>query len=70
MHPIIHRDRMQAQIADLHRQAQGDAWTRAAARARRARPHHRSRRLPGHTVTGLPRRILTLFGAHSPTPTR
>jgi hypothetical protein len=61
MHPIIHRDMMQARVADLHRQAQRDALARAAGRARLARtPRH------SHPIRGLPavavRRMLTVLG--------
>ena len=61
MNPIIHRDLMQARIADLHRQAHRDAQARAAHHAHRARTaqhSHPVRRLPTIVV----RRVRTALG--------
>jgi hypothetical protein len=59
MHPTIGYQLAQAHLAGLRHQAQRDALTRAA---RRARPHQ-----SGHPVPALPfgRRVLALLGARS-----
>jgi hypothetical protein len=64
MHSEIQHYLAQAQIADLHRQAQRDALARAASRARHARAQQ-----PSHPVRGLPAAIArrvhaVLAGAH------
>jgi hypothetical protein len=64
MHPIIHRDIMQARVADLHRQAQRDAQARTVSQARRAGTQ---RRHPGHRIPAvMARRVLTVLGGGSP----
>jgi hypothetical protein len=62
MHPTIGYQLAQAHLAGLRHQAQRDALTRAARRARRARPPQ-----SGHPVPALPfgRRVLALLGARS-----
>ena len=65
MHSAILYYVVQAQAAELHRQAQHDAPARAATRARRARTARRGRR-----ARGLPAmealRVLTVRGGGSP----
>ena len=69
MHPIILHDLTKAHTSDLHRQADRDALSRAARRARRARqaPAQNSAPfMPAHTTAELIRRVLTLLGARRP----
>ena len=68
MHPTMQHQRMNAQIADLHRQAHHDAQIQAAIRSRRAQAH-RARFMVGRAVTVIAR-VLTLGGGRSPSPTR
>jgi hypothetical protein len=56
--------------ADLHQQATRERVARTAARARSAQPHHRTRLLPGRTVTAAAHRVHTRVGGHQPSPTR
>ena len=68
MHPIISRDLMKARTSDLHRQAERDALSRAARRARHAPARHSTPVMPPHRTAGLLRRVLTLLGARLPGP--
>ena len=63
MHPIIHPQVAQAQIADLHRQTERDRTARAAALARKTHDGHSA---PPHLATLLARRLLAVLAAHSP----
>jgi hypothetical protein len=47
MNPAISHQLMQAQVADLHRQAQRDALPQTAGRARRARARQDGQRMRG-----------------------
>jgi hypothetical protein len=67
MHPSVHHEMATARIADLHHDAAGERLAKAAVRARRA---HRTRPVPGHTVTSLVRRAITLARGRRPSPTR
>ena len=69
MHPTFHHDLSQARIADLHRQAARERAAKAAIRPP-PQPHQRTGSVPGHTVTGLARRVLALAGGRGPSPTR
>ena len=68
MHPTLQHQLMNAQIADLHRQAQRDR-ARAAIRSRRAQAHHHARFMLGRAVTVMAR-VLTQDGGRSLSPTR
>jgi hypothetical protein len=62
MHPIILHDLTKAHTSDLHRQAERDALSLAARRARQA-PARKSRSfMPAHATAELIRRVLTLLG--------
>ena len=63
MHPIILHDLTKAHTSDLHRQAERDALSRAARRARQAPAQHSALFMPAHTTAALIRRVLTLLGA-------
>jgi hypothetical protein len=66
MHPTILHDLTKARTSDLHRQAERDALSRAARRARQAPAKHSPPFLPAHTTAELIRRVLTLLGARRP----
>ena len=66
MHPIILHDLTKAHTSDLHRQAERDALSLAARRARQAPAKHSTRFMPAHTTAELIRRVLTLLGARRP----
>lgn len=66
MHPIILHDLTKAHTSDLHRQAERDALSLAARRARQAPTQHSAPFIPAHTTTALIRRVLTLLGARRP----
>ncbi len=68
MHPIITRDLMKARTSDRHRQAERDALSRAARRARHAPAKHSTPFRPAHPAAALIRRVLTLLGARRPEP--
>ena len=71
MHSTFHHCLVTARIADLHDHAARERTIKAAVRAHRAQPHHRTRPVPGHAVSGLIRRALTPSGGgRSPSPTR
>jgi hypothetical protein len=70
MHPTVYHEMATARIADLHHDATWERAAKAAVRARRAQPHHRTRPVPGHTVTSLARRTITLARGRNPSPTR
>jgi hypothetical protein len=70
MRPTFHHDLATARVADLHHQAARERTAKAAIRARRAQPHHRTRSVLGRAVTALARRALTLAGGHRPAPGR
>jgi hypothetical protein len=70
MHPIFHDELAAARVADLHQHAARERTAKAAIQRRRARTHHRTGSVPGHAITGLARRALTLFGGRRPSPTR
>jgi hypothetical protein len=57
MHPAMSDQLMQAQVADLHRQAQRDALSHAAGRARRARTLQHGRHQRG-IPAAVARRVL------------
>jgi hypothetical protein len=63
MHPIILHDLTKAHTSDLHRQAERDALSLAARRARQAPTQHSTPFMPAHTTAELIRRVLTLLGA-------
>jgi hypothetical protein len=67
MRPAFHHELATARVADLHHQATRE---RAATAARRPQARHRSRSVPGHSVTGLARRVLTLARGRRQAPTR
>jgi hypothetical protein len=66
MHPIILHDLVKAHTSDLHRQAERDALSLAARRARHAPAKHSAPFMPAHTTAALIRRVLTLLGARRP----
>ena len=66
MHPIILHDVVKAHTSDLHRQAERDALSLAARRARQAPARHSAPFMPAHTTAALIRRVLTLLGARRP----
>ena len=63
MHPAIY-DLAQAQITNVHRQAQSDARARAARQAHGARMRHGNHHVPGLRV--MARRAFAVLGALSP----
>jgi hypothetical protein len=69
MHPIILHDLAKAHTSDLHRQAETDALSRAARRARSAPAQHSAPFIPAHATAELIRRVLTLLGARRPSQT-
>ena len=66
MHSTILHDLTKAHTSDLHRQAERDALSRAARRARHAPAKHSTPFLSAHTTAQLIRRVLTLLGARRP----
>ena len=66
MHSTILHDLAKAHTSDLHRQAERDALSRAARRARQAPAKHSPPFLPAHTTAQLIRRVLTVLGARRP----
>jgi hypothetical protein len=70
MHSTFHHAMAVARIADLHYHAARERTAKAAVRAHRAQPRHRTRPVSGHAVSGLMRRALTLSGGRSPSQTR
>ena len=66
MHSTILHDLAKAHISDLHRQAETDALSLAARRARQAPAKKSTPFMPAHTTAGLIRRVLTLLGARRP----
>jgi hypothetical protein len=68
MHPPFHHELATARVADLHQQAARERTAKAASHTRRPHKHHRTRPVPGPTVTSLARRALTLAGGRSPYP--
>ena len=66
MNPTILHDLTKAHTSDLHRQAERDALSRAARRARQAPARHSAPFMPAHTTAALIRRVLTLLGARRP----
>jgi hypothetical protein len=70
MHPTLHHEMATARIADLHHQAARQRAAKAAVRARRAQPHHRTPPAPGLIITSLARRAITLARGRGPSPTR
>jgi hypothetical protein len=69
MHSTVNREMAMARIADLHQHAAWDRVAQTVVLARRPHKQRRARPVPGHTITGLARRVLTLLGAR-PSPTR
>ena len=72
MNPIILHDVVKAHTSDLHRQAERDALSLAARRARRARqaPAQKSTWfMPAHAAAELIGRVLSLLGARRPSQT-
>jgi hypothetical protein len=70
MHPTAYHEMATARIADLHHDAARERAAKLAVRARRAQPHHRTRPAPGHAITSLARRAITLARGRSPASTR
>ena len=70
MHSTVYHEMAAARIADLHHDAARERAAKAAVRARRAQRHHRTRPMPGHSVTSLARRAIALARGRSPSPTR
>ena len=68
MHPIIMHDLIKARTSDLHRQAERDALSRAARRARQTAAKQGTPFMPAHTTAELFRRVLTLLRARRPEP--
>ncbi len=66
MHATILHDLTKAHISDLHRQAETDALSLAARRARQAPAKKSTPFMPAHTTAELVRRVLTLLGARRP----
>jgi hypothetical protein len=69
MHPIILHDLTKAHTSDLRRQADRDALSRAARRARQASAQKRTSFMPAHATAELIGRVLTLLGARRPSQT-
>jgi hypothetical protein len=69
MYPIILHDRTKAHTSDLHRQAECDALSLAARRARSAPAQKSTSFIPAHATAELIRRVLTLLGARRPSQT-
>jgi hypothetical protein len=65
MHPTIHRDLMQARVADLHRDATRDRLARAASRAGHPRRKLGTLSRLSHPATTLARRALAILAPHS-----
>jgi hypothetical protein len=70
MHSTFRHEIAGARIADLRDHAARERTVKAAVRARRAQPRHRTRPVPGHTVSSIMRRALTPSGGRSPSPTQ
>jgi hypothetical protein len=70
MRPAFHHELAAARVADLHHQAARERAAKAAIRDRRPQPHQRTGSVPGHTVTGLARWVLTLARGRRPAPAR
>jgi hypothetical protein len=70
MRPAFHHDLATARVADLHHHAAMERTVKAARRARRPQARYRTWSGPGHGVTGLGRRVLTLARGRRPAPTR
>jgi hypothetical protein len=66
MNSTILHDLAKAHISDLHRQAETDALSLAARRARQAPATKNTSFKPAHTTAELIRRVLTLLGARRP----
>jgi hypothetical protein len=66
MHPNILHDLVKAHTSDLHRQAERDALSLAARRARQAPAQKSTSFMPAHATAALIRRVLTLLGARRP----
>jgi hypothetical protein len=66
MHSTILHDLAKAHISDLHRQAETDALSLAARRARQAPAKKSMPFMPAHPTAELVRRVLTLLGARRP----
>jgi hypothetical protein len=66
MYSTILHDMAKAHISDLHRQAETDALSLAARRARQAPAKKSTPFMPAHTTAELVRRVLTLLGARRP----
>ncbi len=60
MRPAFHHDLATARVADLHHHAAMERTAKAARRAGRPPARHRTWSVPGHSLTGLARRVLTL----------
>ena len=68
--PAFHHDLATARIADLPHHATRERAAKVAGRARHPQARHSTRSVPGHSVTGLARRVLTLARGHRPAPAR
>jgi hypothetical protein len=66
MHPIILHDLVKTRTRELHRQAEHDALSLAARRARQAPAKHSTPFRPAHTTAELIRRVLTLLRPRRP----
>jgi hypothetical protein len=69
MHPIILHDLTKAHTSDLRRQAERDALSLAARRARQASAQKGTSFMPAHAIAELIGRVLTLLGARRPSQT-
>ena len=69
MHPIILHDLTKAHTSDLRRQAERDALSLAARRARQASAQKGTSFMPAHATAELIGRVLTLLGARRPSQT-
>jgi hypothetical protein len=66
MHPLTLHDLIKARTSGLHHQAERDALSLAARRARHAPAKTSTPFMPAHTTAELIRRALTLLGARRP----
>jgi hypothetical protein len=70
MRPAFHHDLATARVTDLYHHAAIERTAKAACRAGRPQARHRTWSVPGHSVTGLARRMLTLARGRRPAPAR
>ena len=65
MHPLIHKQLMNARVADSHRRAGRDRIARAAIQASRTRRESGMNPVAGHPTRHRTRRVLTSLGTRS-----